>query len=362
MRFLPFTIGFAAAFVATVHVARAQAAALGQTVKLADGVYEVLLAPGPVADANVLVIINEEDVVVVDSNILPAGARAVIGEIRKLTSKPVRYVVNTHWHSDHHYGNDTYAKEFPGVEFIQHANTRRDIVARDIPALGPNIQTNYPAQLARLRQALETGKTSAGVTVTDTMRRDFTALATYYETFIREMSSSRVVPGTLIVNDSLVLHRGERRIVIKYLGKGNTEGDLVVHLPKERIVATGDLVVHPIPFSFYSFLGDWPATLRALTRLDATTIVPGHGEIQRDWAYVDRLSRLIDTTWVQVRAAVRSGATNLDSVRARVNVATFREQFAGSDERRRRQFNAFYFMPATEAAFRELRPDSTSRR
>ena len=91
----------------------------------------------------------------------------------------------------------------------------------------------------------------------------------------------------MTVADSLVLHRGGRDIEVKFLGRGHTSGDLVVYLPKERIVATGDLVVHPIPFGGSSYLQEWAGTLRKLKLLDATTIVPGHGEILSDWSYVD---------------------------------------------------------------------------
>lgn len=341
--------------------ARAQPGTLEPPRQLAPGVYAVLQRqPFRISDSNVLVIINDEDVVVVDANILPSSARHVIGEIRKLTPKPVRYVINTHWHSDHHYGNAAYRDAFPGVEFIQHASTRRDILERDVPVLPRNLSTEYPAQVAQLRRALESGKTSTGADVTAEMRQSFTEVLSIYEMFLADMSTSPIIPGTLIVHDSLVLRRGERSIVVKYLGRGNTAGDLVVHLPRERIVATGDLVVSPIPFAFYSHLGDWPATLRALTRLDVTTIMPGHGPIMTDWGYVNQLIPLIETTWQQVTQAVSSGA-DLERTRQLVTLDAYRDQFAGTAARRRQSFENLLLRPAVEAAFQELRPDTTKR-
>ncbi|HSA57238.1 MAG TPA: MBL fold metallo-hydrolase [Gemmatimonadaceae bacterium] len=348
-----------ASFALLGRAAGAQPNTLQPPRQLAPGVYAILQGePIVIADANVLIVINDEDVIVVDANILPGSARHVIGEIRKLTPKPVRYVINTHWHSDHHYGNAVYREAYPGVEFIQHVNTRRDIIARDVPALAKNVETGYPEQLARIRKALETGKTSTGADVTPAMRSDFTNLIPILEAFVTEMKVTPLVPGTLVVQDSLVLHRGDRRIIVKYLGRGNTAGDLVVHLPKERIVATGDLVVHPIPFSFFSHLGDWPNTLRALKGIDAGTIMPGHGPIMADWAYVDQLIPLIESTWEQVKRAVASGA-DLETTRKQVNLDRFRDVFAGADERRRRQFGNLFQTPAVEAAFNELRPDTT---
>src|SRR5688500_3352045 len=93
--------------------------------ELAPGVHAVVreMVPRGISDSNVLIIINDTDVVVVDANIFPASAREMIAEVRKLTTKPVRYLVNTHWHSDHHYGNHAWQLAFPGVEIVQHDNT-----------------------------------------------------------------------------------------------------------------------------------------------------------------------------------------------------------------------------------------------
>jgi glyoxylase-like metal-dependent hydrolase (beta-lactamase superfamily II) len=330
--------------------------------ELAPGVFAILQRlPFLISDSNVLLIINDDDVIVVDANIVPSSARHVIGEIRKLTTKPVRYVVNTHWHSDHHYGNAVYREAFPGVEFIQHVETRKAIIERDIPALKANVDSAYPAAAATLRKALREGKTATGVELTAAMRDRFTDMAGIYDMFVADMKVTPMVPGTLLITDSLVLHRGNRTIVIKHLGLGNTAGDLVVHLPRERIVATGDLVVFPVPFAFYSYLSQWPKTLRTLTSLDAATIMPGHGPIMTSWNYANQLIPMIESTWQQVSRAVASGVTELDSVRKQVNLDQYRDQLAGSDARIRQQFDTWYMQPAVESAFKEIRPDTTKR-
>src|SRR5687768_11083925 len=97
---------FIAALIVAAGTLPAQSARNFDVVKLADGVYvfvqrEPLMSP---IDGNTTVIINDADVVVVDSKATPATAREVIAEIRKLTDKPVRFLINTHWHGDHHYG------------------------------------------------------------------------------------------------------------------------------------------------------------------------------------------------------------------------------------------------------------------
>src|SRR5215470_14274447 len=97
------------------------------TVKLADGVYAFLGVDdeGGIVNANTLLVIGDDGALVVDSGQFPTLTRRQIAEIRRLTPQPVRYVVTTHWHGDHHMGNVVYKEEFPGVEFIAHSETIR---------------------------------------------------------------------------------------------------------------------------------------------------------------------------------------------------------------------------------------------
>ncbi len=89
----------------------AQAGVAVQKVQIADGIYQFITAPdGYVPNGNSVVIVNENDVLVFDTFTRPSTARTVLAEIRRITDKPVRYVVNSHWHPDHWSGNDVYAR------------------------------------------------------------------------------------------------------------------------------------------------------------------------------------------------------------------------------------------------------------
>jgi cyclase len=98
-----------------------------QKIAIADGIY-LFISPDIDdidVDGNSIAVVNEHDVLVFDTNVLPSAARIVLGELRKITDKPVHYVVNSHWHPDHWDGNEVYAKEFPSLEIIASEDTRR---------------------------------------------------------------------------------------------------------------------------------------------------------------------------------------------------------------------------------------------
>jgi glyoxylase-like metal-dependent hydrolase (beta-lactamase superfamily II) len=152
----------------------------------------------------------------------------------------------------------------------------------------------------------------------------------------------------------LILKRGERTIAIRFMGRGNTRGDLSVWLPNERILATGDLLVNPVPYSFGSYLSEWAKTLGHLRALPAVAVVPGHGAIQRDWVYLDLFVEMLESTLSQAKDAVAKGL-DLEATRKAVNLASFRERFAKGDDLKGRAFDAFYATPAVERAWLEAR-------
>jgi cyclase len=348
-------------FASVPATARAQFPSPYRLSQLAPGVHLAIRDVGQgAADSNVLIIINESDVIVVDANIFPSSAKQMIAEIRKLTKNPVRYVINTHNHSDHHYGNEEYVKAFPGVEIIAHPRTREIVISSDIPSLARNMTEEYPKQAGAIRNALRTGRKSNGAEVTPAERVYFDETLKLYDFFLSDAKGMSVLPATLTVADSLVLHRGRRSIIVKHLGRGNTEGDLVVYLPQERLLATGDLVVHPIPYGIQSSFRDWPATMRKLRGLDVATLVPGHGEVQRDWKYVDQLVAVIESLRDQVAAAVARGA-DLEATRKAVNLDSLRKVFTGGDVKLQQSFDGNFVYAGVEAAYKELKPDSAKK-
>ena len=322
--------------------------------KVAEGVY-ALIRNEPLGlwfEANNVFIINDDDVVVVDANISVAATKEILAALRKLTPKPVRYVINTHWHEDHIIGNQVWREAFPGVEFIGHASTLKDLPTTGAANRKQSVEGG-PGLIKLLRDQLEKNKSLAGGELTDEERAGYAETARLVERYVAEAPQFQIILPTLAVEDRLTLHRGNRVIEIRHLGRAHTAADLVVYLSKENIVITGDLVVWPVPLvGSTSYPADYGAALEKLLTLRPAVIVPGHGPVMRDDAYVKQMVRLLTSVKQQVEAAVARGAT-LEQTRKSVNIEEFRQAFAGDSK-----FKGFVFAncvtgPAVTAAFRQ---------
>lgn len=323
--------------------------------KLAEGVYAVVRKdlPGLMVDANNVFIINDEDVVVVDANGAPAITREVLAALRKLTDKPVRYVVNTHYHDDHIRGNQVYREAFPGVEFIGHAFARAYL-----PAEGAANRKGFLEGAPRFRDnmasLLEKNKSLGGWDLTGEERASYQSDIRLINLVLSEGARAETVLPTITVEDRLTLHRGGRVIEILHLGNGHTAADLVVYLPKEGVLASGDLVVAPVPLvgNPQSHVREWAATLEKIIALRPSVIVPGHGPVMRDDSYVRTLADMFASIAKQTEAAVARGET-LEQARKSVNLEEFRKRLVGESQVRRVAFSMYVAGPAVAAAFRE---------
>jgi glyoxylase-like metal-dependent hydrolase (beta-lactamase superfamily II) len=332
--------------------------------------YEIVpLAPGvhgfvwtnPIENpiqGNALFIINDADVVVVDTGLLPSTARVMAAELRKLTPKPVRYVVNTHWHDDHHNGNAVYRELWPGVEFIAHRDTREDIFSKTYGTRAQDL-ASLEAQIERYSRWAATGKDDDGKVLEEARRQRAGEIAALDRGVLPELRAVADMPPNLTFVDQLVLQRGDRTIEIRWLGRGNTRGDTVVVLPKERIAASGDLVVYPVPFGILSYYDEWRETLSKLDALPVDALFPGHGPVMRDRRYLRQVQSLIGALVDRVKAAIASGAT-LEATKEQVTLADWKQTFAGDDSVKQRAFDAYFVQPAVERTWRQLKgePDS----
>jgi glyoxylase-like metal-dependent hydrolase (beta-lactamase superfamily II) len=277
-----------------------------EVVELTEDIFAIIwddILSFPV-EGNNLIIINEDDVVVVDSKRTPSLAMTVIEEIRKRTDKPVRYLINTHWHADHLYANYVFQDEYPGVEIIGHPATAAGLDSILVPWLAETkeLAATGPGLLA-------SGRDADGELLTDEARQELESSLERAQTQLMPLFEQiRLTAPTLEITSGLTLQRGSREIQVLHLGRGNTPGDLVVYLPEEKIVATGDLVVQPYPFlGLDDYPVEWSTTLGRIAELDVEVLVPGHGNVQHDLDYLHLVEELFASLGEQVQAGIDRG-------------------------------------------------------
>lgn len=203
--------------------------------KLASGVYAYI---GVAGNSNSGFIITQDGVVVVDSQMNPELAQGMLAEIRKVTDKPLLYLINTHFHGDHVFADHV----FTGVKaIIAHEYTKQVLAER-----GDSLLNEFKKFVGE--------EASQGIRIT--------------------------LPTQTIKAEKTLLEVKGQTIELLYLGKGHTDGDIVVYLPKERIAFTGDLVyVERLPWLADADTREWLITLKKLKALNIDTMVPGHGRV-----------------------------------------------------------------------------------
>lgn len=328
-----------------------------RTVPVAAGVYAFITPEerSGFQAGNSIVVIGETGVLVFDTGNIPGATRRQIAEIRRLTPLPVRYVVNSHWHPDHNLGNSEYRKAFPGVVVIGSTATRTGIQERMAGYFDEMKRYTKSDSLMRLR--LRTGKMRDGSDMPAETRALWTLNTRDFGEFYPEVLTAVPSAPDLVFDDSLTISLGKRRVQLFAPGRGNTQGDVFAVIPDVATLLTGDLVTVPCPFPSTSYFSSWIATLDRLRAIKAKWIVPGHGEVQSDYAYVDLTRRLLDFTRSEARAAVRAGIP-LDTLRAKIDFSPFARELTQGDQVRTWSFEGFYVGPALERAYEEAKYES----
>ena len=310
--------------------------------KVADGVYVIIhkdAVEGGWPQGNTTVIIGDREVFVVDACFLTGSAKEDIAEIRRLTTKPVRYLLNTHFHIDHTAGNSAYLEAFPGLEIIAHDTTRRFMDDAN-PSFAANVVDpgGRPTMviLPSLKKQLESGKGDDGKPLLAEDKAKLRQEVAEVENEIADYWTFRYQGPTLTFDQELNLDIGKREVQVKHLGRGHTPGDALVYLPQERVLITGDILTWPIPYMRMSFPHEWVEVLRTLSRMDAEVIVPGHGIVMRDKSYMKEVIALLDSVIKQVHEqapkVVFDSKTKVPSVEdLHVDLAPFRKEMAGDD-------------------------------
>lgn len=296
--------------------------------QLMDGIYlfKVPVDLDKWTATNVVVIVNDDDVTVFDSNTRLSTTRRIIAEIRRLTPKPVRTLINSHWHMDHWSGNDEYVKAWPGLQIVATTETRDYMKRMGSHFFAHGLETSAQRERASLDSAIRSGKRSDGRPLTADARRAIEADIEDTKSFAAEVASIRRVLPTVAFRDSLVLWSGSREFQLVSL-TGDATGSTVLFLPRERLLVTGDVLVArsngmgPPPWTTNSFaITPWYQSLRRMQALGASVIVPGQGNAFRDGRYLATTADLFGAVLDQAHAALEAGAVTTAEVQGRVNV------------------------------------------
>ncbi len=277
--------------------AEAQEQDLFELVKAHEGVYAAIARKTYPLNSNAAVIINRDDVLIVDSHATPSSARALLTAVRKLTPNPVRYVVNTHFHYDHARGNEAYLHPYPhDVMIISTGATRDNLASIETARLKTDL-AEMPARIARLKaEPAEQNDPARSRQLADAER--------YHE----ELKRMKIILPTMTFDKSLVIHKPGRDIFILFLGRGHTSGDAVVYLPKERVVATGDLLTSWGPGLGDGYPNEWIQTLDELAKLDFERVIGGHGAVG-DRRMITALRNYLADLIAEVKAEVKKGSS-----------------------------------------------------
>ena len=238
-------------------------------------------------DGNSIAVLSRDGVLVFDTNGTPAASAAVLAEIRRLTDRPVRWIVNSHWHWDHWYGTETYVNAFPDVRIVAHEKTRAMMMGPAIEFNRPGLETMLPDYLKMLEQRAATNPALRATLDEDRF-------------FLDQKSHVHHTPPNVTFTGRLSIELGERHVEVLHYGRGVTPGDAFVYLPKEKILLIGDLIVNPVTFALSGYPTEWLEVLERIDALDTETIVTGHGAALHD-------KRLLHATMDVFRVLLREG-------------------------------------------------------
>lgn len=212
----------------------------GTTVKVSEGLY--LIPDGRInLVPNVGIVIGERGILVIDTGMGPENARRVIAEVRKLSSKPIRFLTVTHFHPEHGMG----AQAFPPETVIIYPKAQRD-----------ELQEKFQPYI-----------------------KMFSGFSPEIAALLKDV---RMTPADVVYEHGAELDLGDMPVQLLYFGAAHTRGDNFVYLPKQKVLFTGDAVVNrffPIMPDADASGSNWIRLLDDLKKLAPAKIVPGHGAV-----------------------------------------------------------------------------------
>jgi len=259
--------------------------------RLADGVYALIHKTGGKAISNAGIIDLGDSTLIFDTFLSPSVAKEIPGIVNKLGLSPVKFVVNSHWHNDHIRGNQVFADD---VKII---STRRttELIEQNTPEHLAYEKVHAPARLAYYDSLLKSFKG-------DRNSREYQKILMwqpYYQVLTEENASVKTRLPDTFINKEKVIRGSKRSLTLFARGAGHTESDIILYLPGEKIVFSGDIVFKErnpyLADGNTDKLTEW---LTFIVLLDPHLVVPGHGppgdlrDVRIMFDYLDTLEKI----------------------------------------------------------------------
>ncbi len=283
----------------------------------APGVYFAHAKPQAMINCNAAIFVRSKDVVVVDAHSKPSAAASVIRQIRRqVTEKPVRYVINTHFHWDHTQGDHSYKKAGSEVDFIATSMTR-DLMEKNCVARMKESAYSVPPQIDALKQRAESSKSAEEKAFCEEQIRQM-------EAYLDDLKQNyELVLPTITFDKSYLLSDPAFDLHLGFHGRSHTAGDAFIFCPHQRAIATGDASHGWLPNIGDGYPRQWPATIDEAAKADFKYILGGHGPMQSDRTIMTCQRNYIEELAEKVEAGRKAGE-GLAELQKRLTVASLR--------------------------------------
>jgi len=304
------------------RAAWARAAAEGADAKLfdlqqaTDGVFFAQARVQALINCNAAIFVRSKDVVVVDAHSKPSAAAALLAQIkREVTTKPVRYVINTHFHWDHSQGNQAYARSVQKVDFIATSATKK-LMSELAEARLKESMDSVPPQMEKLQKRAERSQSAEEKAWCADQIRQMKA-------YLAEMKNYSMELPTITFDQEHVLADPAFDLHLQFHGRAHTAGDVFVLCPQRQAIATGDASHGWLPFIRDGYPRRWPETIDAVKKIDFKYILGGHGPMRSDRMVMTEQRNYIEELTERVEAAKKAGQS-LEEMKKRITVASLR--------------------------------------
>jgi len=237
--------------------------------ELADGVWVAIVKPTGLAASNSGIIDLGDRTLIFDTTLSPTSAIELRMLAENLTGRSVTYVLNSHWHQDHVFGNSVFS---PTTEIYSTARTS-ELIAEKIPNIMVEFKKQWPENLKEWTEKAKAAKDEAE-------RLDYEDGVRFAQSVIDTFPQLELRLPDHTFTDTIEFKGSKRTAEFVTFGGGHTDSDAFLHLPAERIIFTGDLLVvknHPDLTSGHP--REWLNILAKIKALNPAHLVPGHGEL-----------------------------------------------------------------------------------